>query len=64
MSFFLPGFASTNRHYRLVYWTNLFADPSTNDLGPGSSTGEITLPVTSSSAWFGAIRTLLPPTFE
>ena len=56
--------ASTNRHYRLVYWTNLFADPSTNDLGPGLSTGEITLPITSSNAWFGAIRALLPPAFE
>ena len=56
--------ASTNRHYRLVYWTNLFADPATNDLGPGPSTGEITLPITSSNAWFGAIRGFLPPVSE
>lgn len=56
--------ASTNRHYRLVYWTNLFTDPATNDLGTAPSTGEITLPVTSSNAWFGAIRALLPPASE
>lgn len=39
----------------------LFASPSTNDLGPGIPSREITLPIPSSNAWYGAIRALLPP---
>ena len=56
--------SSTARFYRLLYWTNLSTPPATNDLGPGLPTGEVTLPLTSSNAWFGAIRALLPPAFK
>ncbi len=50
---------STSRWYQLVWWTNLLAAPSTNDLGRPDSTNEITIETDIPPEWFGSIRSLL-----
>ena len=49
---------SPNRYYELVVYTNLLSDPTTNDLGWGSSSMVITNPV-GSDTWFGTVRVRL-----
>ena len=50
---------STSRWYQLVWWTNLLAAPSTNDLGRPTTTNEILIETNLPPEWFGSIRSLL-----